>query len=207
MQYKGAVTLAVGPCESGPHPRKGGVEVGGTGLRAGLLGKTAAVAIAVALWSTLAGSGAAQGQQVGQTTGLPIPRFVSLAAGEVNVRNGPGSDHQISWVFVRARYPVEVINEFDNWRRIRDIDGAMGWVLGTLLSSERTAIVRGEPGTTANLYAQPATTSNVTYLLQAGVQASIDECDNGWCRLTDPRFNGWIEQALLWGTYPNERVE
>ncbi|MCC6734713.1 MAG: SH3 domain-containing protein [Bauldia sp.] len=157
--------------------------------------------------AALLGSAAAQGQQVGQTTGLPIPRFVSLAAGEVNVRNGPGSDFPIAWVFVKARYPVEVINEYDNWRRIRDINGEMGWVLGTLLSAERTAVVRGAAGTTVSLYAQPSTGSSVTFLLQAGVQASIDECDNGWCRLVDPRFNGWIEQTLLWGTYPNERVE
>ncbi|MGV8839462.1 MAG: SH3 domain-containing protein [Bauldia sp.] len=165
------------------------------------------MAVAIILAAALGGSVAVQAQQVGQTTGLPIPRFVSLAAGEVNVRNGPGSDFPISWVFVKARYPVEVINEYDNWRRIRDINGQMGWVLGTLLSAERTAVVRGEAGTTANLYAQPSTTAQVVYLLQAGVQAAIDECDNGWCRLADPRFNGWIEQALLWGTYPNERVE
>lgn len=176
-------------------------------MRAGTLRKAAGVAFALALSAALAASAAAQGRQVGQTTGLPIPRFVSLAAGEVNVRNGPGSEYPISWVFVRARYPVEVINEFDNWRRIRDINGEVGWVLGTLLSSERTAIVRGAPGTTASLYAQPASTASVTYILQAGVQAAIDECDNGWCRLVDGRFNGWIEQALLWGTYPNERVE
>lgn len=177
----------------------------GMGLRAGKLRQTA-IAAALVL-SALAGSALAQGQQVGQTTGLPIPRFVSLAAGEVNVRNGPGSDYPISWVFVRARYPVEVTQEFDNWRRIRDINGDQGWVLGTLLSAERTAIVRGEAGSTANLYAQPVNTSAVTALLQAGVQAAIDECDNGWCRLVDSRFSGWIEQALLWGTYPNERVE
>ncbi|MCW5715445.1 MAG: hypothetical protein KIT43_13120 [Bauldia sp.] len=177
------------------------------GLRAGVLRNTAGVVIALVVSAAIAGSVAAQGQQAGQTTGLPIPRFVSLAAAQVNVRNGPGSEYPIAWQFVRARYPVEVVNEYDNWRRIRDINGDMGWVLGTLLSAERTAIVRGEAGTTANLYAQPTTTSAVTYVLQAGVQASINQCNNGWCRLVDARFNGWIEQTLLWGTYPNERVE
>lgn len=177
------------------------------GLRAGTVRKSWGIAATLVLSIAMAGGSAAQGQQVGQTTGLPIPRFVSLGAGEVNVRTGPGSDYPIAWQFVRARYPVEVTQEYDNWRRIRDINGDQGWVLGTLLSSERTAIVRGDAGTEVPVYSQPSATSSVTTRLQAGVQAAIDECDNGWCRLIDPRFNGWVEQAVLWGTYPNERVE
>src|SRR5690606_40832950 len=121
-------------------------------------------------------------------------------------RTGPGSDFPIAWVFQRARYPVEVINEYDNWRRVRDINGDTGWVLGTLLSSDRTAVVRGEPGDVVNVYAQPTTAVNVTYRLQAGVQAARDEFNHGLCLLVDPRFIGWFGQGLLWCPYPNGPV-
>src|SRR5450759_14844 len=60
-------------------------------------------------------------------SGLPVPRFVSLKAGRVNVRVGPGEDYKIAWIFTRPGLPIEVIQEFDNWRRIRDSDGTVGW--------------------------------------------------------------------------------
>src|SRR5262245_138819 len=65
-------------------------------------------------------------------SGLPVPRFVSLKAGRVNVRNGPGEDYKVSWVFTKPALPVEIIAEFDTWRRVRDSDGAVGWVFHSL---------------------------------------------------------------------------
>ena len=74
-------------------------------------------------------------------SGLPVPRFVSLKAGRVNVRVGPGEDYKIAWVFTKPGLPIEVIQEYDTWRRIRDSDGTMGWVFQSLLSGKRTAVV------------------------------------------------------------------
>ena len=74
-------------------------------------------------------------------SGLPVPRFVSLKSGRVNVRVGPGEDYKIAWVFVKSGLPIEVVQEFDNWRQIRDSDGATGWVFQSLLSGKRTAVV------------------------------------------------------------------
>ena len=76
-----------------------------------------------------------------QTTGLPLPRFVSLKASRVNVRIGPSNEHAVKWIFVRAGLPVEIVQEFENWRRIRDSSGAEGWVYHGLLSGRRTALV------------------------------------------------------------------
>ncbi|HVY21221.1 MAG TPA: SH3 domain-containing protein [Bauldia sp.] len=141
-------------------------------------------------------------------SGLPLPRFVSLKAGRVNVRVGPGEDYKVAWVFTRSALPVEVIQEFDTWRRIRDSDGQMGWVFHSLLSAKRTAIVTpwasGDPlplraGGTAN--------AAVTAYLQPGVEAAVDKCRSGWCDLSGTGFSGWIEQTQLWGVYPGEAVD
>ncbi|MEZ5840142.1 MAG: SH3 domain-containing protein, partial [Hyphomicrobiales bacterium] len=67
-------------------------------------------------------------------SGLPVPRFVSLKSNRVNVRVGPGRGYEVSWVFTRGGLPVEVIQEFENWRRVRDSEGAEGWVFHSLVS-------------------------------------------------------------------------
>ncbi len=141
-------------------------------------------------------------------SGLPLPRFVSLKAGRVNVRVGPGEDYKVAWVFTKSALPVEIIQEFDTWRRIRDSDGQMGWVFHSLLSGKRTAVVTpwgaGDP---QPLRARATADAAVTAYLQPGVEAAVDRCASGWCDLSGKGFSGWIEQSQLWGVYPDEVVD
>jgi SH3-like domain-containing protein len=141
-------------------------------------------------------------------TGLPVPRFVSLKAGRVNVRIGPGEDYKIAWVFTRPGLPIEIIQEYDTWRRIRDSDGTVGWVFQSLLSGKRTAVVApwasGDP---RPIRTSAAPDAPIAAYLQPGVTAEIDSCDSGWCRLEGDRFRGWISQDQLWGVYPGEEID
>ena len=89
-----------------------------------------------ALWATFAAA-----DPVGPVTGLPLPRYASLKTDRVNLREGPSKDHATKWVFQRAGLPVEITAEFDIWRKVRDSEGAEGWVLHSLLSGRRTALV------------------------------------------------------------------
>ena len=77
----------------------------------------------------------------GAYSGLPVPRFVSLKTDRVNVRGGPSREHDVTWVFTKPGLPVEIVAEFENWRRIRDVDGQEGWVYHSLLSGKRTALI------------------------------------------------------------------
>ena len=79
------------------------------------------------------------------SSGLPIPRFVSLSADKVFVRTGPALRYPIKWVYQRENMPVEIIQEFDTWRKIRDMDGDDGWVHQSLLSARTPAIKAGLP--------------------------------------------------------------
>lgn len=141
-------------------------------------------------------------------SGLPVPRFVSLKADEVNVRRGPGWDHGVAWVFRRAGLPVEVIAEFDVWRRIRDSEGSEGWVLGTLLSGRRTVLVAPwkTDRQTLELRRTAATLAEVKAKLVPGVLGDVENCDGQWCRITAGSVNGYISQELVWGAYPGEKV-
>jgi SH3-like domain-containing protein len=146
----------------------------------------------------------------GSVSGLPVPRFVSLKADRVNVRNGPNKDQEVGWVYTRAALPVEITAEFENWRRIRDWEGAEGWVYHSLLSGRRTALVTPQAKASRELlplHERPDAHSTVTARLQPGVLGTVKQCEGGWCRIFGDGFDGWIEQQRLWGVYPNEKLE
>lgn len=144
----------------------------------------------------------------GQETGLPLPRFVSLKTNRTNMRIGPSFDHRISWVFVKPKIPVEIIQEFEVWRYIRDADGEKGWVHRRMLSSERHAIVAPwAPDEYVSVHKQPAESSAKAAKLQSGVYSDILECSNEWCRVKGRNYHGWVKSDLLWGIYPGEAFE
>ncbi|MGQ3672938.1 SH3 domain-containing protein [Xanthobacter sp. TB0136] len=163
--------------------------------------------IALALVSTLAVHLPAQAQSV-DGTGLPVPRFVSLKADKVNVRQGPNRNHDVAWVFSRAGLPVEVTAEFETWRRIRDSDGAEGWVYHAMLSGRRTALVAPwkKEGTVA-LLSEPQEGARVVAQLEPGVLGVVKECDGKFCRLDGDRFDGFVPQSELFGVYPGEKLD
>jgi|GWRWMinimDraft_15_1066023.scaffolds.fasta_scaffold44888_1 SH3-like domain-containing protein len=147
---------------------------------------------------------AAQAQSLGSETNLPIPRFVSLRSNEVNLRTGPGTNYPVDWVFVRRGLPVEVIAEFDVWRKIRDWQGTVGWVHQSMLAGRRTALVSG--GERA-LRRAPQADAAAVARLAPGVIGEIDECDAEWCRLSIQGYQGWLKRDEFWGVYPQEKIE
>ena len=142
------------------------------------------------------------------TSGLPVPRFVSLKADRVNVRGGPDKDHDVTWIYTRVGWPVEIVAEFENWRRIRDSDGSEGWVYHSMLSGKRTATVQLQSkADLVALHAKPDVASPVTAQLQSGVLGLVKHCTGAWCRFVGDGFDGWVEQNRLWGVYPDEKIE
>jgi len=173
------------------------------------LGRICSVAVlAAAMLGALGGTGHAVKDSVTTTSGLPIPRYVSLKSDHVNVRAGPTKDNDVAWVYTRAGLPVEITAEFENWRRVRDSEGAEGWVYHSMLSGRRTAVVTMKSkDQLAPIYDRADPESAVSARLQAGVVAQVKKCTNGWCRVTGNGFDGWIEQQRLWGVYADEKVE
>lgn len=148
------------------------------------------------------------GHKTTGTTGLPIPRFVSLKAEKVNVRRGPSSDHAVAWVFQRKGMPVEIVAEFENWRRIRDSDGEEGWILQNMLTGKRTAVVAPwRRGQTMALYSTASGDSPLVAKVSAGVVSEVSSCTGEWCAIKAGGYGGWIEQSMLWGVYPGEPVD
>jgi SH3-like domain-containing protein len=173
------------------------------------LGRFGSVAVlAGCMLGASTGTGFSAKDSAATTSGLPVPRYVSLKSDHVNVRAGPTKDNDVAWTYTRSGLPVEITAEFENWRRVRDSEGAEGWVYHSLLSGRRTAVITLKiKDELAPLYERADQNSTVAARLQARVVAQVKKCAAGWCHIVGNGFSGWIEQQRLWGVYADEKVE
>lgn len=152
-------------------------------------------------------------QSISNPSGLPLPRFASTRSQPINVRVGPGTRYDVSWVFVKAGLPVEIIQEFDTWRKIRDLDGQEGWVHQNLLVGNRVAYVT--PWVADNqvaLRSGRGDEDGVRAWLTSRLLVQLDECDGSICEVSTRdgsgrSFSGFVGQSDLWGVYPDEQVD
>lgn len=144
--------------------------------------------------------------QAAETSGLPLPRFVSLRSDEVNLRTGPGARYPVEWIYNRRDLPVEVIAEFESWRKIRDWQGSEGWVHQSMLSARRMAVVIGQP---RHLRAEPDEKSPPLAQLDVNVMGRLLSCPRGkaYCRIDIDNIQGWLKRDEFWGVYSGEFFE
>lgn len=131
-----------------------------------------------------------------------LPRFASLRSDEANMRVGPGTRYPIRWVYHRLGMPVEIIDEYGNWRKVRDVDGAEGWFHHGLLSGQRTALVRGDE---AVLRRNPDPNAMPVLTAKPMVILRVLRCSRSWCYLEVEGYKGWMEKATFWGVYDDEK--
>ena len=141
-----------------------------------------------------------------ETSGLPLPRFVTLRAEEANMRTGPGEQYPIKWTYQRAGLPVEIVAEYHTWRRIRDWQGTEGWMHASMLSGRRSFMVVGE---TRPLRAAADASSRIVAEVEPKVVGELEKCPaaGAWCRVKIDSLKGWLKRTDLWGVYPGEAVE
>ena len=142
------------------------------------------------------------GREGRTSSGLPIPRFVSLASEKVFVRTGPALRYPIKWVYQKDNMPVEVVQEFDTWRKIRDMDGDDGWIHQSLLSGERTIVVKGEQN--LPVYKDPSESARMLVMLEPSVIANVETCKGLWCEVSAQGYRGYAQRKFLWGIYDQE---
>ena len=140
------------------------------------------------------------------TTGKPLPRFVSLRASEVNMRTGPGVRYPVDWVYKSKNLPVEVIAEFGTWRKVRDVQGAQGWIHQSMLSNRRMFVVTGQMRT---IRKRDDSKSPPIAKLESRVIGELKKCpdDTGWCKVSVGGFDGWLRRGEFWGVYPRETIK
>jgi SH3-like domain-containing protein len=131
-----------------------------------------------------------------------LPYFGIIKAGETNLRNGPNVKYPIKWVIVKAKEPVEIVGEFEKWKKVRDFDGDEGWIHDSLFSSKRRAIVK--KNAESKIYQKPHINSQPVALVKALVRVDLIKCQLEWCYIKAAKYKGWVSRKNLWGVYPNE---
>ena len=133
---------------------------------------------------------------------LERPRFVSLSSDLVNMREGPSTEHGIKWVYHREGLPMQVLAEYDVWRRVRDMDGEVGWIHVSLLSNERMGVIVGNDY--ARVRAGRDLDASVIAEVEPGVVGRVESCGPISCRLNFSGIEGWVDRARFWGVYADE---
>lgn len=141
-----------------------------------------------------------------QETNLPLPRFVSLRASEVNMRTGPGVQYPVEWVYHRQGLPIEIIREYHTWRLVRDWQGSQGWIHQSMLSGRRTVMVLDAERT---LRAEPNVKSAPVARLEPNVIGKLESCPNTgiWCRVQFAGHDGWLRRIEMFGVEEHEVVK
>jgi SH3-like domain-containing protein len=143
----------------------------------------------------------ADAPRIGQSTGLTLPRFASVRAGEAKLRTGPGLRYPTEWVYNLRNMPVEIVEEFEAWRKVRDWEGTEGWMHQSLLSGRRTVIVMAEE--TILRRDASAEAPGVARLTQ-GVLAELETCRDAWCLVAAGGHAGFVPRTALYGLLADE---
>lgn len=135
----------------------------------------------------------------------PVPLFESLRSDKAYLREGPTYEHKVMWLYRRKGFPVEVIQSYENWRRIRDADGTVGWMNAALLSPQRTVLVIGTAR--AEIHADALPSSKVLAFAEPGVVAKLKACKPRLCEVADGDVDGWIEKKNIWGVVASDNFQ
>ena len=148
-------------------------------------------------------------------SGLPLPRFVTTRSTPINVRVGPGTKYDVTWVYKVAGTPVEIIQEFDVWRKIRDADGSEGWVHQNMLSGNRAGYVVHDADK-VGLRTGASEDAGIVAWVGPGFPVKISSCDGNWCSVvaTDhpdgghpSNYTGYLPETEIWGVYQGESFD
>ncbi len=130
--------------------------------------------------------------------------FGSIKWNKANVRTGPGQQYPIEWEFHKKNLPVEIINKYGSWLKIRYLDEDVGWVHQRLISTSRFVMINGS---TQIIRDKPNNLSKAILIAEDKVIASLLSCNKKWCKINIKQKNGWILKQYLWGVYQSEILD
>ena len=143
-------------------------------------------------------------ENIGSDTGYKIPRFVSLKSNDVNLRIGSSTNYPIILKYTMKALPVEIIDEYQVWRKINDREGNQGWIHKTLIQGDRYAIINQQYNSSVQIYSKPK--GHIIGEIGEYNIVKIKICLNQWCKINYKKNSGWINKKYLWGVYNDEKI-
>lgn len=136
-------------------------------------------------------------------SGLPVPRYASLRAGRAYMRAGPGKEYPVTWEFITPGTPLQVVSEWNVWRKVRDAEGTTGWMDRAMLSTDRTIQITRQ---TRELRARPDLSSPIVLRAEPGVVMRVTMCADRWCRVEGQGRSGYMLREHGFGVMPDEPI-
>ena len=147
----------------------------------------------------------ASSADIGKETGLEIPRYVSLKSSDANIRVGPSKNYPIEIKYIKKNYPLKVLEEYEEWRKVKDFKKNIGWIHKSLISGNRTAIVLSKDN--KNLDLLNTLDGNIIGEIGEGNIVNLEKCKIDWCLVSTGNFKGWINKKYIWGVKEKEIIK
>ncbi len=141
---------------------------------------------------------------IGKETGLEIPRYVSLKSNDANIRVGPSKNYPIEIKFIKKNYPLKVLEEYEDWRKVEDFLKNFGWIHKSLISGTRTGIVLSNDNKAIKLL--NTLNGNVIGEIGKGNIVFLEKCKIDWCLVSFGNYRGWVDKKNIWGIKEKEKT-
>ena len=142
---------------------------------------------------------------IGKETGLEIPRYVSLKSNDANIRVGPSKNYPIEIKYIKKNYPLKVLEEYEDWRKVEDFQKNFGWIHKSLISGTRTGMILSNENKTIELL--NTLDGNVIGEIGEGNIVNLEKCKIDWCLISTENFKGWINKKYIWGAKEKEKIK
>ncbi len=142
---------------------------------------------------------------IGKETGLEIPRYVSLKSNDANIRVGPSKNYPIEIKYIKKNYPLKVVEEYEEWRKVEDFKKNIGWIHKSLISGTRTGIILSNDNKTIRLL--NTLDGNVIGEIGKGNIVYLEKCKIDWCLVTAENLKGWMDKKYIWGVKEKEIIK
>ncbi len=124
--------------------------------------------------------------------------MASLKKSLTYVRTGPGKEFPIKFEINQKGYPVKIIAEFNNWRKVKTKSNLSGWIHTQLLSSFKTGLIVSN----TLLKKRPLDSSKELAKLLPDLLTNVKKCKIEWCYIEvtkNKNFFGWVKIENIWG--------
>ena len=138
----------------------------------------------------------------GPITGLDLPRFVSLKSDDVNLRVGPSVNYPIKIKYVKSNLPVEILDEYDVWRKVQDHENNIGWLHKSLIKGDRFVLTIDSKDNKNNIYNRP--NGKIIGIAEKNNILNLESCLINWCYISNQNIKGWLAKDFIWGIYKEE---
>lgn len=120
-------------------------------------------------------------------------QFASIKSSKVNARYGPGGVYPLKFTYLKHNIPVKILQSFEGWDQIEDIDGEKSWIKESFISKKSYAMTKSCTVGYKKIDYKPVVK------IDDGIVALVKQCKQNWCYIQVEKYKIWVKKPSLWG--------